>query len=272
MLPVAINHMSVPTLRYDALFRLARGLGCVGVELRNDLAHPLFDGDAPEKVVESARVNGLRIVGLSQVYPFNSWSDGVRAEVERLIAQATACGAETISLIPRNDGQGAAAAERKANLETALKGIAPMLEAADMVALVEPLGFETSSLRSKAETVEAIERIGATRRFKLVHDTFHHHIAGGGPLFPEYTGIVHVSGVVDRGLAPADMRDKHRVLVDAADRLGNVDQIRALHQAGYVGPISFEAFAPEIHALADPEPALRRSIDFITNTLAAAAA
>ena len=272
MLPVAINHMTVPTLRYDTLFRLARALGCAGVELRNDLARPLFDGDPPETVVTAARANGLRIVGLSQVYPFNAWSDNIGAEVELLIAQAKACGAETISLIPRNDGHGTATGERKANLETALREIAPMLEAAEIVALVEPLGFETSSLRSKAEAVEAIEKIGAAQRFKLVHDTFHHHIAGGGPLFPQHTGIVHVSGVMDSALAPTDMRDKHRVLVDAADRLGNIAQLRALLEAGYAGPISFEAFAPEIHALADPEPALRRSIDFITHKLTAVAA
>jgi 2-keto-myo-inositol isomerase len=272
MVPVAINHMTVPSLRYDALFRLARNLGCVGVELRNDLGRPLFDGDAPERVVAEVRENGLRIVGLSQVYPFNSWSDKVRAEVELLITQAKACGAETISLIPRNDGEGTAQGERKANLTTALKEIAPMLDAADMVALIEPLGFETSSLRSKAETVEVIESIGAARRFKLVHDTFHHHLAGGGPFFPKHTGMVHVSGVTDPALRPANMRDKHRVLVDSDDQLGNIAQIRALREAGYAGPISFEAFSPEIHAIPDPEPALRRSIDFIQNKLAAVAA
>jgi 2-keto-myo-inositol isomerase len=272
MLPVAINHMTVPTLHYDALFRLARALGCAGVELRNDLARPLFDGDSPEKVVAAARANGLRIVGLSQIHPFNTWSDSVGAEVERLIAQAKACGAETISLIPRNDGRGTAPGERKANLETSLREIAPMLEAAELVALIEPLGFETSSLRSKAEAVEAIEKTGVMRRFKLVHDTFHHHIAGRGPLFPAHTGIVHVSGVVDSALGPTDMRDKHRVLVDAADRLGNIEQLRALREAGYAGVISFEAFAPGIHAMTDPEPALRRSIEFITHKLAAVAA
>jgi 2-keto-myo-inositol isomerase len=116
-----------------------------------------------------------------------------------------------------------------------------------MVALFEPLGFETSSLRSKAETVESL---GAAGRFKLVHDTFHHHLAGGGPIFPEHTGIVHVSGVVDPALAVSDMRDAHRILLDGRDNLGNAAQIAELRAAGYAGPISFEAFVPEIHAVA----------------------
>ncbi|MCP3465769.1 TIM barrel protein [Bradyrhizobium sp. CCGUVB23] len=263
MLPIAINHMTVPGLRYEGLFALAKRLGCIGVELRNDLAQPLFNGDAPGVVAAKAKDQGLRIVGLSQVYPFNDWSDARRAAVDALIRTASACGAETISLIPRNDGRGLGAGERIGNLRLALREIAPMLEAAGMIALVEPLGFETSSLRSKAETIEVIESLGVARQYRLVHDTFHHHLAGGGPLFPEYTGIVHVSGVVDVDLAVADMRDAHRVLVDEADRLGNIAQIEALLAAGYAGPISYEAFSPAVHALADPESALRRSIGFL---------
>ncbi len=72
MLPFAINHMTVPTLGYRAIFSLARALGCMGVELRNDLARPLFDGDEAGAVREAAAESGIRIVGLSQVYPFNA--------------------------------------------------------------------------------------------------------------------------------------------------------------------------------------------------------
>ncbi|MPZ12056.1 MAG: TIM barrel protein [Kiloniellaceae bacterium] len=264
--------MTVPGLRYDAFLDLAKRLGCIGVELRNDLPGPLFDGDAPERVAAKARENGLRIVGLSQVYPFNAWSDVVRAEVEALIATAVACGAETISLIPRNDGQGLGHGERQANLRLALREIMPLLDAAGLVALVEPLGFLTSSLRDKQEAVAIIESLGAAGCYKLVHDTFHHHLAGGGPIFPQYTGIVHVSGVVDPRLAVSEMRDEHRILVDADDRLGNIEQLARLRAAGYAGPISFEVFSPAVHSLTDPETALRESITFIERQLAKLAA
>ena len=105
-----------------------------------------------------------------------------------------------------------------------------------------------------------------------MHDTFHHTLADGGPLFPEQTGIVHISGVVDPSLSIDQMEDEHRVLVDEHDRLGNIDQIKALLAAGYDGAISYECFAPEIHALADPQTALKRSFDFITSELQAKAA
>jgi 2-keto-myo-inositol isomerase len=53
------------------------------------------------------------------------------------------------------------------------------------------------------------------------------------------------------------------VLVDGADRLGNLPQIRALLAAGFDGPYSFEPFAPEVHDLADPAAALGESIDYL---------
>ena len=180
----ALNHMTTPNLGLVDFLDLAARLGCVGVELRNDIARPLFDGMAPDKAGALVRARGLRLVGLSQVYPFNAWSDAVEQEVRDLIALATAAGAETISLIPRNDGTGTAEGERQANLRLAMKRILPLLEAADITALVEPLGFPVSSLRQKAELADVIAALGAAHRYKIVHDTFHHTLAGGGEIFP----------------------------------------------------------------------------------------
>lgn len=264
---VALNHMTVPTLGYDEFLSLAKTLGCVGVEVRNDLDRPLFDSMKPAAAGERASAEGLRLVGLSQVYPFNAWSEPVREEVDTLIGIAREAGAETISLIPRNDGIGCGNGERQANLRIALREILPMLKAADMIALVEPLGFPISSLRSKEETVNAIEDLGGRDHFKLVHDTFHHTLAGGGPIFAEYTGIVHISGVVDPSLAVEEMRDEHRVLVDEHDRLGNIEQIQTLLDGGYEGAFSYECFSPETHAMADPEREIRMSLEFIASRL-----
>ncbi|WP_238367177.1 TIM barrel protein [Mesobacterium pallidum] len=268
----ALNQMTVRRLDYVAFLDLAKALGCIGVEVRNDLDRPLFDGIDPKQAGDMARTRGLRLLGMSEVYAFNSWSDEIRTKVETIIAAAKASGAETISLIPRNDGTQTGNGERQANLRIALKEVLPMLEAADMTALVEPLGFGRSSLRSKQELVDVIEALDAGHRYKLVHDTFHHTLADGGPLFPEHTGIVHISGVVDPSLSVEQMEDAHRVLVNEHDRLGNIDQIKALTAAGYDGAISYECFAPEIHALDDPFTALQRSFDFITSELQAKAA
>ena len=106
----------------------------------------------------------------------------------------------------------------------ALEALKPILGSRGLVGLVEPLGFEICSLRYKSEAVDAIAARGRRRVFKLVHDTFHHHLAGEAAIFPALTGLVHISGVDDPALC-IDMRDPHRVLVTGRDRLGNVEQI-----------------------------------------------
>lgn len=268
----ALNHMTTPNLSYVDFLDLAARLGCAGIEARNDIDRPLFDGMAAAEAGKMAADKGLRLVGLSQVYPFNSWDAEREGAVRNLIETGKQAGAESISLIPRNDGTGVGNGERQANLRVAMKAILPMLQDANMLALVEPLGFQRSSLRSKADLVGTIEAIGGGAHFKLVHDTFHHTLADGGPFFPDYTGIVHISGVVDPGLRVDQMEDEHRVLVDEDDRLGNIDQIQTLIDMGYSGPISYECFSPKTHELADPYTEIKRSIEFISSKLRARAA
>ena len=274
-IPFALNHMAVPRLGTCAFIDLAAALGCCGVELRNDLADKklttaaFFDGEPARVMGEYVRAKGLRLLGLSEAYGFNNWNEAMRAKVQLLIDQAKDSGAETINLIPRNDAPALSDAERAAALAEALAAILPMLVAADIVGLIEPLGFVTSSLRHKSEAVAAIRSVGGVGRFKLVHDTFHHHLAGGGPIFAEHTGIVHISGVIDPSLTPEQMQDGHRILVDGRDRLGNVEQIRALLDAGYAGAFSYGPFSPQVHGLADAAPALRESMDFIRAAISA---
>ncbi len=270
MLPFALNHMTAPKLAWEAFLDLAQSLGCVGVEFRNDLPGKLFDGAGPATVKAAVKARGLRLLALAEVKMFNDWSDAKRAEAEALMQIAVAAGAEAVSLIPRNDG---VATDRKDSFkvtETALRELLPMLKAHGLKAMVEPLGFAVCSLRYKDVLAEVIHTVGGVGTCFMVHDTFHHALAGYGPIYPDLTGIVHVSGVKDQ-IYLDDMRDPHRVLVDADDMLGNVAQIRALRAAGYTGAISYEPFAPSVHDLANPGPALAASMKFIRKGVAAAA-
>ena len=204
----ALNHMTVARMGFADLLDAAQALGCVGVEVRNDLPRPLFDGIAPSEAGAMARDRGLRLLAVAEVKRFNDWSDVKAGEALALVRLAHAAGAEAVALIPRNDNGGMGNGERQASLRVALKALLPMLEDHDLIGLVEPLGFPTCALRHKAEAVEAIEALGCAGRVRIVHDTFHHHLAGDGPLAPGQTGIVHVSGVVDP--APTDGRDDRR--------------------------------------------------------------
>jgi 2-keto-myo-inositol isomerase len=272
MTAFALNHMTVARISFAALLDLAADLGCIGVEVRNDLAQPLFDGLDPATAGAMAKSKGLRLLAVAEVKRFNDWSDTKAAEALALMQIARAAGAEAVSLIPRNDNLGMGNGERQAALRVALKALKPMLEDHDLIGMVEPLGFEVCALRYKAEAVEGIEGVGGKGRFKLVHDTFHHTLAHGGDFFPDHTGIIHISGVVDQTVTLGQMTDAHRVLVDGADRLGNIEQIAALQALGWAGPVSFEAFAPQVHASPDPAAELRASIALIRAGLARKAA
>ncbi|KSV62420.1 inosose isomerase [Sinorhizobium sp. GW3] len=263
-LPFALNHITTPNLPLGAFFELARSLSISSVEIRNDLAgNAILDGTPANDVAALASRHDITIISINALQRFNEWNEARQAEAEELIAYARDCGAKALVLVPVNDGTGQADGERQANLREALSALKPMLETAGIIGLVEPLGFEICSLRSKTEAVEAIRAVDGEKIFRLVHDTFHHHLAGEPAIYPEMTGLIHISGVADERVAVADLRDSHRVLVDRSDLLDNVGQIRRMRAAGYGGPLSFEPFAAEVHGLADPAAAVGQSVDYI---------
>lgn len=245
-IPRALNQKTARHLPFPAFLDLAQSLGCVGVEARNDLGRPLFDGLAPAVAGRLARDRGLRLLGLSEVYAFNVWDANRAVEVQTLIDAAQACGAETISLIPCVDDRSPSVEQRASVLRDVLRNIGSMLEGRSVQALVEPIGFVQSSLRHKAALVDAIEAVGGAKHFKLVHDTFQHTIAREVALFAPYTGLVHISGISDLNVALDEAQDAHRVLVDAKDRCGNIEQIGTLLSTGYPGAFSFECTEPAV--------------------------
>lgn len=254
----AINHISAPKLGLAEFFAMTRRLGATEVEIRNDLPDVMGSMDPAEVRAEAER-QGVTILSINALYPFNVWSGDLPDRAVAMADYAQACGARAVVMCPLNDGTEVAFDD----LVSALKAMKPILQERGLTGLVEPLGFPVSSLRRKATAIEAIKAADGEGAYKLMHDTFHHHLAGETEFFPEWTGLVHISGVTDPHVAVDDMLDAHRVLVDGDDRLANLPQIKALREAGYDGPFSFEPFAAEVHDAADPEAALKDSIGHI---------
>ena len=213
----------------------------------------------------------MRILSINALQRFNAWNAERAGEALALARYAHDCGAEMLVLCPVNDvSYRLAESERLSGLRDALRGLAPILADAGVAGLVEPLGFQESSLRLQSEAVEAIEDLDLGDRFRTVHDTFHHYLAGEPHMLPDWIGLVHLSGVHDQSLPLGALRDAHRGLVDADDRLGNIAQITALLAGGYDGPFSFEPFAASVHASHDIEGALATSMHWIDAELAKA--
>ncbi len=269
MLSLAINQMTSPGISFEELLNLAIESGCVGVEARNDLTAPLFSGMSAAEAGALARAKGVQILALAQLNEFNRHTAAKKDEAEQLIQQAADSGAGAVCLIPCNDGSDCQQPARAENLREALSGLAPLLRSAGIIGMVEPLGFSTASIRSKAEVVDAFNELDLGDCFKLVHDTFHHVVGGGGPFFPAHTGIVHISGVTDNLTNALELTDRSRGLVDSDDTLDNIGQIRALTRGGFSGPVSMEAFAPQVKDVAALATNLRDSFNFIKSGLAA---
>lgn len=263
---LALNHICAPKLSLEEFFAMSRRLGVEAVEIRNDIPN-VVGSHAPSEVRRAAAEAGVHIVSINALYPFNRWSGDLPGRARALADYAAECGAEALVMCPLNDGTAVA----QGDLVHALGEMAGLLRERGLRGLVEPLGFPISSLRRKAEALAAIAASGGDDVYDLLHDTFHHHLAGETEFFADRTGLVHVSGVTDRQVRVEDMLDAHRVLVDGTDRLGNLAQLRALLAAGYTGPISFEPFAAEIHDLDDPEAALKDTIAFVTSGVTEAA-
>jgi len=271
---ISLNRIIYPDLNLEDFFKFTADLGLNKIELRNDLPGiGIIDTYPPEQVknlskkydIEILTINALQKFNLGEVLP------GAIRELKGLIDLSLSIGCKAIVLCPNNDVNVRRDSKEifKETVE-ALKSFARLFEENGLFGYVEPLGFKESSLSSLVTAMEAIQESGCPN-YKIVHDTFHHHIGPDTPDIiedkynPSYTGLVHISGV--ESFIPIEQyRDNHRILVSAQDRLESKEQIELLLKLGYKGDISFEPFAKEIQNMDIDEIklAIDKSIGYIT--------
>ncbi len=261
-----LNHMVAPRLDYPPFFDLALRLGVTAVEIRNDIAISKMGNKNASAIARMARERGITIVNVNALQRWNQWN-GKKADEARKLAEYTAlCGAKNLILVPTNDTKFRPSQEERLDgLHEGLNGLKGILKDHRLVGCVEPLGFVECSLRLKAEAITAIDAVGGKSRFKITHDTFHHHVAGEAQVFADRTGLIHVSGVSDRRFTRDTMRDAQRAMIDQNDMIDNKGQVQRLMAAGYKGLVSFEPFAKEVHADKAIARTIARSMDFLEN-------
>lgn len=247
----SLNRIIWPALDLDDFFRLTRDVGLSKVELRNDLAGGrILDDRSANQVKALADRYGISILTINAVQKFNlaAVRSQVLAAAEAMLKVASAIGCEGVVLCPNNDlADGRPPENAFKETVAALKSLAPLFDKYGTVGLIEPLGFVECSLPSKDTALEAIKEAGFDG-YKLIHDTFHHHIGPDDVFHPTHTGLVHISGV-EADIPASQFRDAHRTLVGPADRLQNRAQIEQLISSGYKGDFSFEPFSEEVHRL-----------------------
>lgn len=238
-----INRKIAPNLSIVRFFNLVTQLGINKVELRNDMKSGRVTDDLTGQEVNAlARQSGIEIVTINAVYPFNQLNEAVLQRTRQLLSDAQAVGAASLVLCPLNDGTPISAADTIA----ALKTLGPLFAEFGIQGLVEPLGFPQSSLRSAALAQTLIKEAGVP--FRLLIDTFHHHLyedaekAFEQGVDVQQIGLVHLSGVTDPRPV-AQLTDEERIMLSADDRLRSKQQVERLEKMGYTGLYAFEPFS-----------------------------
>jgi 2-keto-myo-inositol isomerase len=260
----SLNHMVAPKLGYSEFFDLALRLGIKAVEIRNDIPVSLMGTKSAKMIGKMAKDKGITIININGLQRWNQWNKKKADEAKRLAEYIAIAGGSNLILVPTNDTKFKPSTEERLDgLRVALAGLKTILKDHGLMGCVEPLGFVECSLRLKKEALAAIDDVGGVSRFKLTHDTFHHVVAGEKEMFPKRTGLIHVSGVVDRKHTVATMRDAQRVLVDAKDMIDNRGQVKQLIAGGYKGYVSFEPFNAAVHNSKQIARDLARSMDWL---------
>lgn len=257
-----INRKIAPTLSLDAFFQLVQRLGLNKVELRNDMpGGKVTDHLSADQLLALKEKYEIEIVTINALYPFNRPDAALLAKAEALLQEAQRIGAKALVMCPLNEGVAISSDETLAAMQT----LAPLFARYGIQGLVEPLGFPVSSLRSAVQTQSLIR--DAQVPFKLLLDTFHHHLYENAEQeFPaeidvNQIGLVHLSGVED--IRPtAELTDEERIMLSDSDVLNSVAQVKRLEMLGYKGIYAFEPFSTQLASWteADIEREIRHSI------------
>ncbi|QII37970.1 TIM barrel protein [Rouxiella badensis] len=261
-----VNRKIAPNLTIEQFFQLMARCGLNKVEMRNDMpSGKVTDSLSALQVNALAEKYRQEIVTINAVYPFNQITSTLLEKTEGLLKEARAIGAEALVLCPLNDGNPISLEDTVSAMQT----LAPLFEKYGIAGLVEPLGFEMSSLRSAVLTQTLIRE--AQVPFKIVLDTFHHYLYVEDEVNFEtkidisLIGLVHVSGVED-DRRKALLTDEERLMLSERDLMKNIEQVLRLERLGYQGIYSFEPFSSVLAGWseADIEREIRQSIALLT--------
>ncbi|WP_058973850.1 TIM barrel protein [Type-D symbiont of Plautia stali] len=262
-----VNRKIAPNLTVEQFFTLVNDLGINKVEIRNDMkSGSVTDGLGGEVVHSLTQQYGLEIETINAVYPFNQLSEEVLEKTRGLLKDARETGAKALVLCPLNDGTVISHQQTIAALQT----LAPLFAEYGIEGLVEPLGFPQSSLRSAALAQQLIKQAGVP--FKIVLDTFHHHLYEGaeqdfaGGVDVRNIGLVHLSGVTDARPVHT-LTDEERIMLSADDLLKSKQQVQRLEEMGYTGIYAFEPFSSVMDGWSEADIAreIRTSIEYLNH-------
>jgi 2-keto-myo-inositol isomerase len=265
----AMNRTCAPQYLLQAFIDLVLAAGVGAVEIRNDIPEREFmDGTPPEKVLSVLKAANIRVASVNALQRFNEWNAEREAEAKALLGYAAKLGAPGVVLCPvHSPDHGWSEAEAEKNLRYGLKNLRPILQALGVKGYVEPLGMAGSTMKKQRMAVGAVSDIDGWDVYQLCYDTFQYFRCGDDMFYPERIGLAHISGISRDDLAPGQLTEPDRGLVDATDRVDNIGQIKRLLSSGYKGFVSMEPFSPQVQRSPDLLANLKTSFARLTSAL-----
>ena len=261
----ALNQILFPDSPFKNFISFSKKLNVKAIEIRNDIKTNLIEENDPIKIGNICEENSIKILSINALQKFNLWNKDREKELIFLCKYADKANIDSIVLVPLNDGSINSAKEQMQLLEESLKNILRIINDFNVFGLVEPLGFSHSSLRFKSLVAKVINNY-QSNKLKIVHDTFHHALAGENEFFPLLTGLVHISGV-SKNYENIKLLDSHRSIIDDKDMLQNINQIKKLYNSNYQGFFSLEPFSNSLTKEKNIFKIVKNSFNYIESNL-----
>ncbi|OWF79395.1 inosose isomerase [Yersinia rohdei] len=271
---LCINRKIAPNLSIERFSKLVKKCGLNKVELRNDMpSGEVTDGLTAAQLNALANEYEIEIITINALQYFNLPEHGsvLLQEAENLLKQAQAINCHGVILCPNcNASDPRSAGQKEQDTLDALLLLAPLFKKYQITGLVEPLGFEISSLRSHLLTQSIIRQSAAP--YKMVLDTFHYYLSDivqaefDAHIDVNTIGLVHLSGVEEARLK-STLTDEDRIMLSEQDKLQSKQQVENLERLGYQGIYAFEPFSSQLTTWseADIEREIRHSIAYLQN-------
>ena len=253
----SLNRTCSPDLPLAQFIELAKAAGVDAIEVRNDIPGREFsDGMKAEDLRAILADAGLRLASINALQRFNDWDSDRENEAAALARYAAVLGAPGIVLCPVVDrDHGWSESQLDEMLRHSLRKLRPILLEHGVTGYVEPLGMQGSTMKRQTTAVYAVNDVAGWDAYRICHDAFQFYRCGDTEMFPDRIGLVHISGIDRADLAPGDLTEPDRGLVDERDRVGVIRQLRSLIDGGYAGYVSIEPFKPSVQQ--DPDLASR---------------
>ena len=174
---LSINQIVMKNSSFDEFITFTKKLNIQNIEIRNDIKTNLVRENEQQKIKDICDNQSIKILTINALQKFNIWNEQRKNELIELCSFANKASILSVVLVPLIDGSFPKEEDQINLLWSSLKNISVILNDFNIIGLVEPLGLTQSTLRKKSIAIKVIEEIKSTN-IKLLHDTFHHKLAG----------------------------------------------------------------------------------------------